>query len=159
MKNDAVKACGCHLSPRQPSLPSEATIKVACRPMPTLLLSVLLAFFPKCPVCWAAYVSMFGSVWLARTPYVTWLFPSLLALSGLNLLLLLKRAPQKGYGPFLLSLAGIAVILGARSLFPEERWLLLFGMALMALSSLLNSFSVKRLKVSIRSFARKETKP
>jgi hypothetical protein len=126
--------------------------------MLTILLSILIAFFPKCPVCWATYMSMFGSVWLADTPYAAWLFPVLLAVAGVNLLLLLKRAPKKGYSPFLLSLAGILVTLGVRNLFPMERWLLLLGMALMILSSLLNSFSmsVVHSKPSTSDFIRKQ---
>jgi hypothetical protein len=45
-----------------------AVVEKASRPMLTAVLSLLIAFFPKCPVCWATYMSMFGSVWLARTP-------------------------------------------------------------------------------------------
>jgi hypothetical protein len=144
VNRDVAKTRQCHLASAPRAQPSGAMVKKASRSLLTILLSILIAFFPKCPVCWATYMSMFGSVWLAQTPYVAWLFPVLLALSGLNLLLLLRGAPRKGYGPFLLSLAGIVVILGGRSLFPLERWLFLIGMSLMFLSSLLNSFLVER---------------
>ena len=51
-------------------------------------------------------MSMFGSASLARTPYQGWLFPVLVVFLGLHLLLLLKKLPEKGYGPFIFSLAG-----------------------------------------------------
>jgi hypothetical protein len=38
--------------------------------------------------------------WLARTPYQGWLFPVLVVFLGLHLLLLLKKLPEKGYGPW-----------------------------------------------------------
>ncbi|WP_282418687.1 hypothetical protein [Polyangium sp. 15x6] len=119
-------------------------------------MSVLIAFFPKCPVCWATYMSMFGSVWLARMPYVAWLHPLLVGLSALNLLLLLKRASKKGYGTFLLGLAGVAIILGGRSLFPEARWLLFCGIALMVASSLASSFTIDRSMTSGFQLSRKD---
>src|SRR5262249_51879337 len=31
-----------------------------------------VAFFPKCPVCWAAYLSMFGVAGLQSVPYAPW---------------------------------------------------------------------------------------
>ncbi|WAS90504.1 hypothetical protein [Nannocystis punicea] len=120
----------------------------ASRPLLTALLSVVLAFFPKCPMCWAAYMSMFGGVWLAHTPYVAWLYPLLLGLFGLNLFILLRRAPRRGYGPFFLGLTGIAVILGARTLLPGDRWLLFLGMTLMVASSLVYSFTADRSPLS-----------
>jgi len=156
MNGESAQACQCHLAAAPPMEAKGAGVERASRPMLTALLSILIAFFPKCPVCWATYMSMFGSVWLARTPYVAWLYPVLLGLSALNLLLLLKRAPKNGYGPFLLSLAGIAVILGGRSLFPQERWILFCGMALMVSMSLVNSFTVDRFKAAVFPFTRKE---
>nr|AYM54454.1 hypothetical protein [Myxococcus fulvus] len=109
----------------------------------TVFLSVLMAFFPKCAMCWAAYLSLFGSVGLASAPAVEWLFPVLLGLSGVHLGLMLRRAPRKGYVPFVLSLVGLAVILGARQQLPVRPWLSFLGIALMAGGSLLNGFSVR----------------
>jgi hypothetical protein len=156
MNDEAVQTCQCRLAAAPLAATPVAVVEKASRPMLTAVLSLLIAFFPKCPVCWATYMSMFGSVWLARTPYVAWLYPLLVGLSALNLLLLLKRAPKKGYGPFLLGLTGVAVILGGRSLLPQDRWLLFCGMALMVASSLGNSFTVDRSKAFVLQLARKE---
>jgi len=158
MSHDAARLFQCHLSPAPGLHLSGALVRETFRSVPNFLVSLLIAFFPKCAMCWATYMSMLGSVWLARAPYLAWLFPALLALSGLNLLLLLRKARRKGYGPFLLGLAGIAVILGGRSQFPAERWLLLLGMSLMFSSSLLGSFSTGP-RPSVSTTTRKQGHP
>ena len=43
------------------------------------LASLGVAFFPKCPVCWAAYLSVFGIAGLEQIPYAPWLQPVLAA--------------------------------------------------------------------------------
>lgn len=114
------------------------------RSVPALLLSIAMAFFPKCAVCWAAYASVLGSAWLAKAPVFPWLFPALVALSAVHLALLLRKVRERGIAPFGLSVAGIAVVLGARTLFPEQGALLWVGVGLMLSGSLLNSFSPGR---------------
>nr|AYM52829.1 hypothetical protein [Myxococcus fulvus] len=118
--------------------------RVQAKPHPalTVLLGVLLAFLPKCAMCWAAWASLLGGVGLASGPALDWLFPVLLGLSALHLLLLLRSVPKRGPVPFVLSLAGFAVILGAREQPVPERWVLLLGIALMVGGSLLNGRSV-----------------
>lgn len=155
MTNDkATATCQCRLMASPTRMPV-AVARRASRPLVTTALSVLLAFFPKCPVCWATYMSIFGSVGLARTPYAAWLHPLLIGLCGLNLLLL-KRASKNGRGPFLLGLAGVAVVLAGRALFPETRWLVFFGMAAMIASSLLGTPTAARPGPVTSHTARKE---
>jgi hypothetical protein len=147
--------CGEHCECDQPferpayKLPGKAgtvgNTKKTARAVPSMLLSLLIAFFPKCPFCWAAYMSMFGSLGLAQLPYLKWLLPVLMALLAVHLFLLYKKIPQKGYLPFVLSLAGAIIIIGGRTYFPAEKWLLITGMSLVISGSLLNSFSFARL--------------
>src|SRR3954464_1419237 len=73
-------------------VPGRSSAAGTMRTLPSVLLSILIAFFPKCPACCIAYLSMFGSVGLAVTPYVEWLYPLLLASLGLHLGLLLAKA-------------------------------------------------------------------
>jgi hypothetical protein len=155
MIDEAVPSCRCHLA-APPASRTPVAVAEKSSPVLTAVLSVLIAFFPKCPVCWATYMSMFGSVWVARAPYVPWLHPLLVGVSAWNLLVLLRRAPNSGYGPFVLGLIGLASILGGRSLFPQDRWLLFCGMALMVASSLVSSFTADRSKTSTFHMARKE---
>jgi cytochrome bd-type quinol oxidase subunit 2 len=148
MRHEEATTCRCHVAPQVPAAPAGETIHKTARSAPALLLSVLIAFFPKCAVCWAAYMSMLGTVWLARALSWSWLFPVLLAFSGLHLALLLRKSGKKGYGPFLLSLAGIAALLAGRSLFPQDRWILAIGMLLMVAGSLRSSFSADHLQMA-----------
>ncbi len=116
-------------------------IKKTSRSLPSIVTSVLIAFFPKCPMCWAVYMSMFGGLGLAKLPYMPWLLPILLVFMAIHLFMLYRKIPQKGYLPFLLSLSGAVVILTGRFLLPQEKWLLLTGMVFIISGSLLNSFS------------------
>lgn len=116
-------------------------IKKTVKSVPSMLLGLGVAFFPKCPMCWAAYMSMLGGIGLSNLPYMKWLFPVLVAFLGLHLYLVFRKAKTKGYGPFLISLFGALTILGARELFPNSQPVLLTGMALLVVGSLWNSFS------------------
>lgn len=147
----AVKTCSCHLQAvaEKGPPPTVDKIKKTARSVPSVLLSILVAFFPKCPMCWAAYMSMFGSVSLAQTPYQGWLFPVLLGFLGLHLFLIFRKVPEKGYGPFLLSVFGAIFIISSRALMLSGNALLIIGMLCILLGSLWNSFSFNRLNPSI----------
>jgi protein SCO1/2 len=77
------------------------------------LFSFGFAFFPKCPVCWAAYMSVFGITGLARIPYMPWLQPVLVALILLNLLSVWVRGrtTQRRSAFFLVAAGAIAIVL------------------------------------------------
>jgi len=53
--------------------------------------SVAAAFFPKCPMCWAAYLSALGVAGLERIGYAPWLLPLFIALMLANLYSLYPR--------------------------------------------------------------------
>jgi hypothetical protein len=146
-----LKTCSCHITtiPEEKTVPPLLKMKHSARSVPSLLLSVLVAFFPKCPMCWAAYMSLFGSVSLAQTPYQGWLFPVLLGFLGLHLFLVFRKRREKGYGPFVLSLAGALVLLISRGLVLPGNALLIVGMLCILTGSLWNSFSFNRLEASI----------
>jgi hypothetical protein len=75
--------------------------------------SILLAFAPKCPICFLAYFGVFGVAAASVSAYRVWLPP----LTGLWLaltvgMLIFGRGPRR-FGPALLGLAaGIAVFVG-----------------------------------------------
>jgi mercuric ion transport protein len=150
MEIHEAKSCHCQSVQDQAATFSGQAAKKTARSMYSAFLGLLIAFFPKCPICWAAYMSMFGSVGLANAPYMGWLFPVLLGFLGLHLVLLLKKAPQKGYGPFSLSLAGALLILLGRGFLSSAEWIPPAGMLFILSGSLWNSFSVKPLKTSIQ---------
>lgn len=71
-----------------------------------------VAFFPKCPVCWAAYLSVFGIAGLDRLPYTPWLLPVFVGLMLVNLNSLWSRGRATGrLGGFYLACAGALAIL------------------------------------------------
>jgi membrane-bound ClpP family serine protease len=109
----------------------------------SVALSVLIAFFPKCPLCWAAYMSLFGFLGLSQLPYMSWLLPVLLLFMGVYLIILYKKSPKKGYIPFHLSLAGAVLLLIGKLFFPLEKWIVVLGMIFIISSSLWLSFGVQ----------------
>ncbi len=60
------------------------------------LASIGIAFFPKCPLCWAAYISALGITGLSPIAQSPWLRPALLALLMLNLLSVWVRGRATG---------------------------------------------------------------
>ena len=84
--------------------------------------SLAFAFFPKCPVCWAAYLSGFGIAGLSRIPYAPWLAPAFAALMLLNVaaVWLRSRATRRMAGFYLVTAGTLAVLAalpsGAKSL-------------------------------------------
>ncbi len=107
-------------------------------------LSFLVAFFPKCPACWAAYMSALGFASLAQIPYVGFLFPVLVAMLGVHLVLLWKQVGKVGCGPLLASIGGTLTVLLVRSYAPGAHWALNGGILLMLGGSLWHSLSMKR---------------
>jgi hypothetical protein len=139
--------CGCSVSPIVAQNKPASKTKTTAQSVWSVLLSFLIAFFPKCPVCWAVYMSMFGSVGLANLPYMKWLLPVLIILLGIHLFMLYKKVERIGYIPFIISVTGTLAILFFRIFFQEENWLLIFGMTFIISGSLLNSFSGTLLKL------------
>ena len=84
-------------------------------PMMGTLASVAIAFFPKCPVCWAAYLSMLGVTGLIQVPYSPWLQPilALLVIANIASVWWRARATDRMIGPCLVTL-GALVILASR---------------------------------------------
>lgn len=113
------------------------------RPAVAVSLSFLVTFFPKCPMCWAAYMSALGVVGLARIPYMGFLFPVLVAMLGIHLFLLWKQAGKAGYGPLLASVGGTLTVLLVRTYAPDAQWALNGGILLMLGGSVWHSFSMR----------------
>lgn len=149
MKNsNEMTTCNCK-SDACPNLKEESSsvTKRTLRSIPSILLSVLVAFFPKCPMCWAVYMSMLGSFGLAKIPFMGWLLPVFLLFLAVHLWMLLNRIPEKGYGPFLFSLIGFTVLLFGRIIYLDLEWLSILGMSFIVVGSFWNSFSPNQLQL------------
>jgi mercuric ion transport protein len=141
-------SCACHKeAAKKHSGATAKGLKIAGI-VPSVATSVFIAFFPKCPVCWGVYMSMFSGIGLARLPYMKWLLPVLLVLLGLHLYLLYVQRKRNGYAPFFVSLAGSLLIITGRLIFGSMTWLLYTGIVLVFLGSVLNGIVDVRYKLS-----------
>src|SRR5262245_15285832 len=109
-----------HLNEPSMSQPAAAATPVASPAAPGATIapivgtwaSIAFAFLPKCPMCWAAYLSMFGIANLAQTPYPLWMRPALVVLMMVNLGSVWIRGRSTGrMSAFYLVAAGAAAIL------------------------------------------------
>ncbi|HKI00765.1 MAG TPA: SCO family protein [Thermoanaerobaculia bacterium] len=105
------------------------------------LASLAVAFFPKCPVCWAAYLSFFGVAGLERIPYSPWLQPVLAAVMLINLASLWLRGRSTGRmsGFYLAGTGALAIIVSKTG--PGWENAALWGGALTLAGSLLGALA------------------
>ena len=100
-----------------------------------------LALFPKCPFCWAAYLSLFGIAGLGSIPYSPWLQPvlAILLLSNLASLWFRARATSRMM-PFYLATAGALTIIASKA-FAAPDAVGLIGVFLTLAGSVWSTFS------------------
>jgi protein SCO1 len=115
-------------------------------PMLATLASVGVAFFPKCPICWATYLSVFGIAGLGQIPYLPWLQLVLVALMLINIasVWFRGRSTSRMSGFYLACAGALAIVLkiglGWKHGAPVAVALTLAG----SLLSALNAKSVRR---------------
>lgn len=117
----------------------------AAVPFVGTLASVGLAFFPKCPLCWAAYLSLFGITSLHQMPYFSWIQPVLAALVLLNLFAVWVRSRStRRMTAFGLVTAGACGLLLSRVLPSFEEPAAVGGIVLTLAGSLLSATQTGR---------------
>lgn len=110
----------------------------------SVILGLLMAFFPKCPMCWYSYLSVLGLASAETIPYSPWMLPAIVFTLSLNLFFLFRAAPTRnGYTPFVLSLFGSVLLLLSNPLI-DMRWTLVPGLGLLLSGSVLQSLSYAR---------------
>jgi protein SCO1/2 len=94
------------------------------------LASVGIAFFPKCPICWATYVSALGISSLVPIPYSPWLQPVLFGVMALNLAAVgwRGRSTKRLSGFALVAAGAVALVATNLGAVPEQASML--GVAL-----------------------------
>ncbi len=107
------------------------------------LASLGVAFFPKCPICWAAYLSVFGIAGLNQIPYSPWLQPMLIAVMLINLASVWLRGRSTGRmsGFYLVSAGALAIVLLNMGLGWENA--AVWGVALTLAGSLMSALGGK----------------
>jgi hypothetical protein len=120
-------------------------------PMFGTLASVALAFFPKCPVCWAAYLSVFGIAGLEQIPYSPSLKPVLLVVMLINLASIWLRGRSTGRrSAFYFVSAGAVVILVSKMGLGLEN-IAAGGIVLTLAGSLLSALTARNGRTAARS--------
>ena len=115
-----------------------STLRVS--PAALSILSLATAFFPKCPVCWAAYLSVFGIAGLEHLPYSPWLLPLLACLMLINLRSLwLQRRSQSAVGFYLAATGAFLIVMFGIGL--ELAYASAAGVVLTTAGSLLSVFA------------------
>jgi len=116
--------------------------------------SVAVAFFPKCPICWAAYLSMFGIAGFNQIPYSPWLQPIFALVMAINLLSVWLRgwSTKRIIAP-LIATTGALIILASRTVSGWEK-LAVCGVLLTLAGSLLSAVTWRPRK-SLAFFAKK----
>jgi protein SCO1/2 len=115
------------------------------------LASVAVAFFPKCPICWAGYLSLFGVASLQRIPYSPWLQPLLVAVMLVNLgsVWLRSRATGRMSAFYLVSAGALAILISKAG--PGWEGAAALGVAFTLAGSLLSALNGKRVRAAARS--------
>lgn len=113
------------------------------------LASLGVAFFPKCPICWAAYLSVFGIAGMNQIPYSPWLRPVLVAVMLINLASVWLRGRLTGRmsGFYLVSAGALVIIVSKMRLSWENA--AVWGVALTLAGSLLSALSAPKGRSSL----------
>jgi hypothetical protein len=116
----------------------KAFMKLNAINLGSVLLGVIISFFPKCVFCWAAYMSIFSTLGIISIPYVPWLEPLLTVFFLVNVFTLFHIArKRKNYGPFCLSMAGALLIMASKFVIPSGL-LTYSGLLMIIAASILN---------------------
>jgi protein SCO1 len=140
---DEDDCCGERAAPLRPSF-----ARAVSSPVLSTLSAVAVAFFPKCPMCWAAYLSLFGVAgveWLSASP---WLLPLLVLVMLVNVgsLWWIGRRSRRRIGFYLAALGALTIVVFG--LWLDVAFANAAGIVLTGLGSL---FSVGPLRVGRRA--------
>jgi hypothetical protein len=114
---------------------------------------VLLFLFPKCPLCWTAYASLFSFIGLEAVSYNSnWSYVILSLLLIGSFLLLRKHYLNKAWFSIIFYGLGISILLTTYYLNYSESWLLYLVLILILLSNLSKRNSHKLISFFKRPF-------
>lgn len=152
MTSDSADDDCCAASPKRPSSArSLAVISRISSPVLSSVAALLVAFFPKCPVCWAAYLSLFGVAgvdWLTNSPWLLPLFVLVLLINVGSLWWIGKRS-QRRAGFYLAALGAVTIVSG--SLWLDRTEVSAVGIALTFAGSLLSVRPLRARTLSLRA--------
>ena len=116
-ENDVVRRAIEVLNEKSATENNRQTRAAFASPIFATAVAVGLALFPKCPLCWAAYISLFGIAGLESIPYSPWLQPVLAIMLLLNMTSVWFRARSTArMMPFYLVTAGALAVVFSKIL-------------------------------------------
>ncbi|WP_308992704.1 SCO family protein [Mariniflexile litorale] len=117
-----------------------------------IIVPILIAFFPKCPLCWTAYLSVFGISGMSSIPYKPWILPILCVILFINLWFIWRRSNQtKSWIAFYLAIVGTIILILFGPIYMKKP-ILNIGLVLLITAALLNSIQINILE-KIRNVA------
>jgi hypothetical protein len=109
----------------------------------SMVIGLLLAVVPKCPLCWGIYLSVCGAGAINLFSYQQWTAPILALLLVFNVGATFHYAhAHRAYGPFLMTLLGALIITGGIVLCTSEGTLL--GIFVLLIGSVSGVYAVLR---------------
>ncbi|GGD08860.1 SCO family protein [Hyunsoonleella pacifica] len=107
-----------------------------------IIVPILIVLFPKCPLCWTAYMSIFGITSLSTIPYSPWMLPVLCGLLFINLWFIWRRSNQiKSWIAFYLATAGTIILILFGPIYMKKS-IMNSGLILLIVAALLNSIPI-----------------
>ena len=143
--------CSCQSAPAPATDASAPTAGKPLRSLSSVVVAVLISVFPKCPVCWAAYMSVLSGLGLAQLPYAPWMLPLLGLVLAINLYFMFRQARSHNYYPLLISAIGLLLILASRYVVVASKLPLVLGVIIMIAGSVWNNLY----RAQIRVFSKK----
>lgn len=137
--NEAMIIAECRRLLHQPTNAKE-NIKNRMSSFMSVLFSAVVLFFPKCPFCIAAWLSLLGISNIQFFAIRGWLLPLMALLLACNVVALyIMGRRRKNFLPFYISALGVCTIITA-ALLPNRQAIGYAGMGMMLIASILNSF-------------------
>jgi hypothetical protein len=112
----------------------------------SVVIGLLLAVVPKCPLCWGIYLSVCGAGAINLFSYQRWTAPILALLLVFNVGAMFRYAhAYRAYGPFLITLLGTLIITCGIALCISEGTFL--GILVLLIGSVSGVYAVFRSKL------------
>lgn len=97
--------------------------------------ALVVAILPKCPLCFAAYLSAFGLFGISPLQYGSWILPLTIFFSTVTVAIFFRQAKRNDeYISFFLSLIGLTLISVGKFYF-ENNLLMYAGIAILFISA------------------------
>lgn len=97
--------------------------------------ALVVAILPKCPLCFAAYLSAFGLFGISPLQYGFWILPLIILFSVVTIMIFFRQARRSAeYNPFFLSLTGLTLIPVGKFYF-ENNLLMYLGIIILFISA------------------------